>query len=230
MLNYYSKEDLLKPFLEDNIILINNNKWEEIYALLNSKDRFLRWGLSNALIGWFTEMMLSCDINPLEYMNYVPQNFLNSVDLTKATYLKIPGHFIIPDHIKKIEFNAFYNVEGLSDLILPENIEEIEDHSLPINGQTLNLHIKDIEKFLKLNLNLKNIKIINNGNVIELPKSKPHHYNSWEDISKRYNNAKYYIYESVWNKWNENYINDEWEWAEIIKTIDDSNKLLKIKE
>ena len=101
MSKYYSKEDLLESFLRDNIVLINNNKWEEIFNLLNSKDRFFKWGFNNIAIGWFTEMMLSCGINPLEYMNYVPQNFLNSIDLTKTIYLKTPGHFIIPDHIKK---------------------------------------------------------------------------------------------------------------------------------
>ena len=126
----------------------------------------------------------------------------------------------------------------MSDLILPENIEEIEDHSLPVS---INLHIKSVEKFLKVkfgedNLNpllhpLENIRIIYNGDVIKptynikIDATTLNNYypSSWTNIAnkkyvdsyvdKKHNNNNDSYYSSA--KWNEIKTNTIKDWAEF---------------
>ena len=50
-------KEKIKKFIEDNINLINQNKWEEVYS--NARDLYPH-------VGEFTEALLNCGINPLE--------------------------------------------------------------------------------------------------------------------------------------------------------------------
>ena len=76
----------IKKFIEDNKELIKNNKWEEIYKEANSY-------LVIYEIGAFTTILLNADINPLDYMDYVPKSFLAYQDISS---------FKIPDHMRSI--------------------------------------------------------------------------------------------------------------------------------
>ena len=60
----------IKKFIEDNKKLIKNNKWEEIYKEANYSWDFMEE------IGDFTSILLNADINPLEYIDYIPERFL----------------------------------------------------------------------------------------------------------------------------------------------------------
>ena len=57
----------VEEFIEQNIDLIDNNKWQLIYDRLKNRHE-----LQPHQIGKFSRMMLEVGINPLEYMNYIP--------------------------------------------------------------------------------------------------------------------------------------------------------------
>ena len=74
-------------------------------------------GLTASDIRNFTKLLLKLDVNPLDYMNYVPSYFLCSKDITE---------FTIPDGIASIGNEAFYGCAALITLNIPDSITEIE--------------------------------------------------------------------------------------------------------
>lgn len=98
----------IKQFIEDNKNLIELDKWEEIYKEANSS-------LNLNEIGAFTYILIDADINPLEYIDYVPMCFLYSQD--------IPS-FKIPDHIKNIDKFAFFNT-SITSIAIPDSVTSI---------------------------------------------------------------------------------------------------------
>lgn len=106
----------VEEFIEKNIKLINENKWDIIYATI-FRD------LQKHQIGRFSRMMLECDINPLKYLNYVPSYFFWAID---PAYCKgAPRnlkHIYIPDNITLLESKCFANANYIEILSLPENL------------------------------------------------------------------------------------------------------------
>lgn len=91
--------------IEQHIDWIENNEFEKIYQLHDTFDR-----------AEFTQIMLSVGINPLEYMSYVPENYLNGSKITSIE---------LPNNIEKIEPAAFYQCSELSDVKLPNGLTHI---------------------------------------------------------------------------------------------------------
>ena len=70
------------------------------------------------LISAFTALLLKNNINPLEYMSYVPSNFLLEIDDIED--------FVIPNGIKKIKWFAITWCDFKS-ITIPKSVEIIED-------------------------------------------------------------------------------------------------------
>lgn len=93
----------IQNFIEQNINLIQSQRWEEIY-----KKEFPKG---------FTEALLNCGINPLEQgLNYVPDYFLKSSGIKE---------FIIPNNITSIGDFAFEGCNSLTSVEIGNNVTSI---------------------------------------------------------------------------------------------------------
>lgn len=101
--------DQVKNFIEENIDLIEENKWDEIYQEADNK-------LGDET-GKFTEIMLQADIHPEEYLKELPKNFL---------YKSSIQEFEIPNIIKSIGRNSFFGCRSLTSIIIPGTVASID--------------------------------------------------------------------------------------------------------
>ncbi len=99
-------------FIEENADLIDSNQWEEVY-------RKLKFGPLWAQLG-FTEAMMEAGINPLEYMDIIPINYLESAHIES---------FKIPDNIKEIGEGAFKRCRNLESVEIPEGVIKIREEA-----------------------------------------------------------------------------------------------------
>lgn len=106
--NRCSMRDLTKVFIEQYINLITENKFEDLYRIA------LR---EHVMVEDLTNSLLKADIDPLEHMAYVPQEFLY-----KST--KSIDGFIIPNNIVDIRERAFYETD-LTEINIPEGVQSI---------------------------------------------------------------------------------------------------------
>lgn len=106
----------VQKFIEDNIELIQNNEFTKLYQLTLSAYRGLP---SSSHIGKLTECFLSCDIDPLKYMEIVPDNYLYGS--SKITSI------IIPDNIMHIADNAFMSSK-IESITLHSTLKSIEEN------------------------------------------------------------------------------------------------------
>ena len=126
----------IENFIKENTNNINNNNWDQIYKNLlsdciNSDSSFTN-------IGKFTEIMLECGINPLLYMNYIPQFFLNG---STKTY-----NFEIPNNIKEIRQNAFSH-SNILHINIPSSITQINDLAFIASNSIEEINIQDADAF-----------------------------------------------------------------------------------
>ena len=131
---HMNMNDNLKDFIENNIELIEENKWEEVYELglsdisLDSQD-----------IGQFSMTMLSADIHPENHMKHLPDFFLfetsvhgfdipNSIvaigDSVFAGCQKLKS-ITIPNSIVSIGRYAFFNCSRLTGVTIPDSVASI---------------------------------------------------------------------------------------------------------
>lgn len=120
----------LKQFIEENIDLISDNHFNEIYNKIKSY-KFTRL---------FTEVMLEADINPLDYMEAVPSRYLYE---SRLEHIDIPVGIIIinkfsfagchqlkeitiPEGVIKIKEGAFLGCDALEKLHLPSTLKYID--------------------------------------------------------------------------------------------------------
>ncbi len=119
----------VRKIIEEHADLIESNKWEEIYSKLKN----------SMFTGKFTKAILDANIDPLDYLDYIPKSYLSRVDIKEFT---IPNHIIkigrysfagsgienitIPNSVIEIgpyAFNATYN---LKNIIIPKSVKNIE--------------------------------------------------------------------------------------------------------
>ena len=98
----------LKELIKDSEEELNNNDFEAIYSKID--DCYV----STA----FTALLLKNNINPLEYMSYVPSDFMLEIDDIED--------FVIPNGIKKIKWYAITWCDFKS-ITIPKSVEIIED-------------------------------------------------------------------------------------------------------
>lgn len=88
----------VKTFIEQNIDLIQQDEWEEIYA--------------KSFPDGFTETLLDCGINPLEQgLDYVPDRFL---------YKSSIKELMISNTITEICEDAFNSCDNLKHILFGE--------------------------------------------------------------------------------------------------------------
>ena len=93
----------VKNFIEENIDLIEQNKWEEVY-----KKRFPTG---------FTDALLEAQINPAELLGYIPKRYLQDSRITQ---------YSIPDNITNIGGAAFSDCENLTTINIPSSVKSID--------------------------------------------------------------------------------------------------------
>ena len=96
----------LNELIKDSEEELNNNDFEAIYWMNNT--------VVNRAV---TALLLKNNINPLEYMSYVPDGFMLEITIED---------FVIPNGIKKIKWFAFSWCDFKS-ITIPKSVEIIED-------------------------------------------------------------------------------------------------------
>ena len=86
-------------------------------------------------IGLFTQLLYSIDINPLDYLEYIPDFFLDSASLVTIK---------IPNNIKSINNYAFYNCSKLASITIPDSVINIGEGAFAGYNKLQNIYITDI--------------------------------------------------------------------------------------
>ena len=102
----------LKEFIKSRLDLIDNEQYEQLYK--EYKDTFHLDVKDGGLASphHLTEFLLSCDINPLNYLEVVPQDYQGG---STAEFIDIP------EGIKFISTNSFCLMQNLSSVTIPES-------------------------------------------------------------------------------------------------------------
>ena len=185
--------DKLKDFLNDPKIqdLINDNKWEEVYKYYWEEFKPI---IKNEL----TLLLFAIDINPLDYMDYIPKLYLAGIEITK---------FTIPQHIRSIGGGAFSNCHNLAHINIPNNVTYIENGAFSTCTSLKNIIIPDsvieldgwvfssCSSLTSLTLG-KNLKRISGWHILRGTRVKSINYNNtmenWKKIEININNSKLY--------------------------------------
>lgn len=111
-----------EKFIKNNTNLINNNDWEELYDKISDESKGM---FTPAQVSEFTLTMLQCGIDPLKYLDYIPNYYLCRVDETWEGK-EFTKEFIIPNNIKNINAYAFKENWILEKITIPKSIESID--------------------------------------------------------------------------------------------------------
>ena len=120
------KED--KKFLKKFIIHyeqeLNNKDFAEVYKHLDPHQSI--WVEGDTEYGdeydcrAFTALLLKNNINPLKYMDEVPEYFAFGLDIED---------FVIPNNVTCIRGNAFYRCDNLNSVTIPSSVTSIGDYA-----------------------------------------------------------------------------------------------------
>ena len=116
----------VSPFIEDHINLIDENNFTKLYEEAES---YLTPDLEHAT-PYLTEYLISCDINPLEYMKKVPREYISGSQ---------DSVIHIPDNIEVIEAQSL-NSHNLKHIVLPKNLTQLALHFNTF-GSTNNIYL-----------------------------------------------------------------------------------------
>lgn len=109
-------------------------KQPNIKSAFEESDFDYIYDAANNRNGFFTNLVtlfcLEANINPLKYMDNVPANYCNlNMHFSDFSdpYVDYLENLIIPDNIKAIHKNAFYNCNKIKTLTISEGVETIGD-------------------------------------------------------------------------------------------------------
>lgn len=109
-------------------------KQPNIKSAFETADLDYIYDAANNRNGFFTNLVtlfcLEANINPLKYMDNVPANYCNlNMHFSDFSdpYVDYLENLIIPDNIKTIHKNAFYNCNKIKTLTISEGVETIGD-------------------------------------------------------------------------------------------------------
>lgn len=114
VVNFVKQPDIKSAF--------ETSDFDYVYDMANSRSEFF----ANLV----TLFCLEANLNPLEYMDNVPANYCNlNVHFSYFTdpYVKYLENLVIPDNIKAIHKNAFYDCSKIKTLTISEGVETIGD-------------------------------------------------------------------------------------------------------
>lgn len=142
---------IIKDILQDYEQELNNNKYENIYGDIEDID----------VIPAFTALLLKNNINPLEYMDYVPAYFATNLDIKEI---------VIPDGIAWIQQSAFEDCGYLTSITIPKSVADIPSYAFDGCHDLKDVYYKGSKE------DWENIEIDEDGNEELLNASI--HYNS----------------------------------------------------
>lgn len=122
--------DIIKDFINNNEQLIDSNDWETVYN--NAQIDIV----NNYEIGEFTKILTDADIDPLEYIDYIPAAYLCSTFTDK---------FDIPDHIVSIGSFALANTD-IKEIFIPSSVKHINKYAF---SECDDLEVVNIQTGLK---------------------------------------------------------------------------------
>lgn len=67
-------------------------------------------------IGNFTQLLINLNIDPLKYLDYIPNGFLTSTTI---------NHINIPDSVTSIGDSAFFDCTNLTSITIPDSVKSI---------------------------------------------------------------------------------------------------------
>lgn len=116
-------EDIfVKLFLQEYSYLIQDDEWKKFYELAMRKLDTIVPGSStteefrSSSYGHLTECLLEAGIDPLDYLDYVPECYLFGSNVTNID---------IPNHITSIQDTAFSDCSKLNSIKLPSKLTYI---------------------------------------------------------------------------------------------------------
>lgn len=114
----------LKDFLFQDSVeeLINENDFEGLYKKVRG----------TCPVGELTPVLYAAGIDPLRYLVYIPDGFLEYSDIE---------HFTIPNHIKSIGSRAFSGCNELTSIALGNGIESIGGYAFHGCEELMNVTI-----------------------------------------------------------------------------------------
>ena len=117
----------MKNFIEENIKLIEDEKFEELYTLLYYKQSELR-------PSEFTEILLDAGIDPATHMKKIPVFYLYESDIQS---------YVIPNTIDSIGTWAFARCGSLTNITIPNSVTKIGEGTFESCGSLTNITIPD---------------------------------------------------------------------------------------
>lgn len=139
----------LKEFLEKNIELIEENKFDELYKKAEY-DLFFTQS-----IGTLTRTLLAANINPIEYLSNIPYCYLyGDSNITQ---------FVIPDKVEFVNSQAFANCSQLHDVIFGKNVYVVYysafENCTELTNVTLNDGLLEIGQYAFRNTNIEKLRL-----------------------------------------------------------------------
>ena len=162
VMNDYQKK-ALKEFISNNVRLIKDKKYTQIYDLLQDIDN----NASNSscdIINCFTEMMFKIGENPFEGMEEIYYDAGRDLSIT---------NLIIPDSVIIIGDNAFENCKLLKNVKFSKNLESIGYKAFGDCNKLQHLNIPNSVTYIEESaftncINLKSIKLGTNIEKLEM--------------------------------------------------------------
>ena len=149
----------LSKFIKAHVDEINNNNFAKVYE--DTNDSLTPCLLTSKL----TELFLDAGLEPLEYMQAVPANYLAYSKLTSIT---IPENITsigrgafsgcdglmnitIPDSVTSIGSAAFENCSGLTSIVIPDSVTSIDhwafQYCTGLTSATIGNGVKSISRY-----------------------------------------------------------------------------------
>lgn len=101
-----------QKFIEKHIKLIDKDDFKTLYEESLQWEDFYEGNFTPIL----TKTLLEANINPLEYLDYIPSYYMYEEDITE---------FEIPEHIERIGDSAFEYCDKLTKITIPYNVSEV---------------------------------------------------------------------------------------------------------
>ena len=104
---HYLIKEIIEAYIED----IDNNEFKDLYNTLNE------YITHEQLVPLLTEALLTCGINPLDHLEYVPEYYMYDTDKLKTLSLR--------EGIKSIGVGAFGEISSLNFVRLPASCKHV---------------------------------------------------------------------------------------------------------
>lgn len=151
--------DELSKFIKAHVNEINNNNFAKVYE--DTNDSLTPCLLTSKL----TELFLDAGLEPLEYMQAIPANYLAYSKLTSIT---IPENITsigrcafsgceeltsitIPDSVTSIGSAAFEHCSGLTSIVIPDSVTSIDhwtfQYCTGLTSATIGNGVKSISRY-----------------------------------------------------------------------------------